>query len=288
MILVTHWDADGIFSIYYMYKKFGDTFKVYFSGPRVIIRTLLNIIKENDKNEEIYIVDIAPNQEAIYLSSYFKKVYWIDHHITENLETTSRTFLYIKNYKSAAHVLAEFLNIRDNYINFIDNIDSNNIQTDLERDFRDLVVGIKYYYPKDYPIHFISIAKELYMGKKIEEIIEKRLKILSDFKKFLKSIEDYIILNTQYYKGKSGEFLVTKVDFNIPSFYIVEKLKEKIKKDIDYIIVLYEKDKRGEIRTLTNKNVLEIAKKLNGGGHMFAAGFQYNSPEEVIETIKEI
>jgi len=51
------------------------------------------------------------------------------------------------------------------------------------------------------------------------------------------------------------------------------------------IITLYEKSKRGEIRTLNNKDVSEISKLLNGGGHKYAAGFTFNNEKEVYEKI---
>ncbi|MGB9674643.1 MAG: DHH family phosphoesterase, partial [Nanopusillaceae archaeon] len=185
MIVITHWDADGIFCLYLMYKKFGDKFKVYFSSPRSINKTLLKVIENNEKEEELYVIDIALNQEAIYLSSYFKKVHWIDHHIiTNNVEKTSRVNLYIKPYKSAARVLAEYLNINSDYLDIIDDIDSGEIKNSLEKDFVDMVVGIRYLYPKTYDIYFISIAKKL-LNNRIEDVIDYEI-----IKKFRKKLND--------------------------------------------------------------------------------------------------
>ena len=286
MILITHWDPDGIFCISIFYKKFGNDVKVYFSGPRIIEKTLIKAISENNKSEEVFITDIVPTQEAIYLSSYFKKATWIDHHIWDNMEVTSRVNLYRKEYKSAARVVAEFLNVDSKYLDFIDDIDSNDIKNPLEKDFRDIVTGIRFFYPKSYGILFLDIAKKLSEDNNIESIIRNYETILNNFRDVLMKNEDKIIMNTKIHKIGNTEVFFVKFNMNIPAFYVVETLQKRIKKDIDYIFILY--DNRGEIRTTTGKNVLEIAKELGGGGHKHAAGFQYLSENDLIEKINEI
>lgn len=286
MILISHWDPDGILCISLFYKKFGKDIKVYFSGPRLIEKTLIKVIGESNKSEEIFITDIAPTQEAIYLSSYFKKAIWIDHHVWDKLELTSKIEVYRKGYKSAARVVSEFLNIESKYLDFIDDIDSNNIRNQLERDFRDLIAGIKFFYPKSYNVWFLDIAKKLSEEKDIESMIKEYETILLNFRNILEKHEDKIILNTKIEKIDNTEIFFVYCDINIPAFYVVETLQKRIKKDLDYVFILYEN--KGEIRTTTNKNVLEIAKELDGGGHIYAAGFQYSSEENLIEKIKEI
>ena len=281
MIAITHWDIDGIACLSILYKKFGDKFKVYFSSPRLINNTLIKVIENNDKEEELYITDIATNQEAIYLSSYFKKVYWIDHHEKNFNEITSRVNVYIKNYKSAARVLSEYLNVEFKYLDIIDDIDSGEIKNDIERDFADYIVSIRYFYPKSYNLYFISMAKNL-LNKDIKEIIDYN--IIKRFRKELNEIyknldKNITIINKKY------KIYIIKLDKNIPSNYILEYIKEKIRDNPDFIITLYEKSKRGEIRTLNNKDVSEIAKLLNGGGHKYAAGFIFNNEKEVYEKI---
>ncbi|MEM4571119.1 MAG: DHHA1 domain-containing protein [Nanopusillaceae archaeon] len=285
MILITHWDADGIFCLYLFYKKFGDTFKVYFSGPRTINKTLAKLIFEGKNDEDLYITDIALNQEGIFLSSCFKKAFWIDHHHSNDFEKTSRINLYILNEKSAARVVSKFLNLEDSLVEIADNIDSNNIEKEIERDFRDLISAIRFYNPKTYPIFFISIAKELYLGEKIEKIIEKRAKVLKRFRNFLKEKEDKIILSSKIYNFNNAKVLIVDLDDNIPSFTILDILKKRIKENLDYVIILYEN--RGEVRTTTGKKVIDLAKYLGGGGHIYAAGFQFDNKERVIEKIKE-
>ncbi|EOD42780.1 putative phosphohydrolase (DHH superfamily) [Candidatus Nanobsidianus stetteri] len=281
MIAITHWDVDGIACLSILYKKFGDKFKVYFSSPRLINNTLVKVIENNDKEEELYITDIATNQEAIYLSSYFKKVYWIDHHEKNFNEITSRINVYIKNYKSTARVLSEYLNVEFKYLDIIDDIDSGEIKNDIERNFADYIVSIRYFYPKSYDLYFISIAKNI-LNKDIKEIID--YDIIKRFRKELNEIyknldKNITIINKKY------KIYIIKLDKNIPSNYILEYIKEKIKDNPDFIITLYEKSKRGEIRTLNNKDVSKIAKLLNGGGHKYAAGFSFNNEKEVYEKI---
>jgi len=281
MIAIIHWDVDGIACLSILYKKFGDKFKVYFSSPRLINNTLIKVIENNDKEEELYITDIATNQEAIYLSSYFKKVYWIDHHEKNFNEITSRVNVYIKNYKSAARVLSEYLNVEFKYLDIIDDIDSGEIKNDIERNFVDYIVSIRYFYPKSYDLYFISIGKNI-LNKDIKEIID--YDIIKRFRKELNEIyknldKNITIINKEY------KIYIIKLDKNIPSNYILEYIKEKIRDNPDFIITLYEKSKRGEIRTLNNKDVIKIAKLLNGGGHKYAAGFTFNNEKEVYEKI---
>ena len=281
MIAIIHWDVDGIACLSMLYKKFGDKFKVYFSSPRLINNTLIKVIENNDKEEELYITDIAPNQESIYLSSYFKKVYWIDHHEKNFNEITPRVNVYIKNYKSAARVLSEYLNVEFKYLDIIDDIDSGEIKNDIERNFVDYIVSIRYFYPKSYDLYFVSIAKNI-LNKDIKEIID--YDIIKRFRKELNEIyknldKNITIINKKY------KIYIIKLDKNIPSNYILEYIKEKIRDNPDFIITLYEKSKRGEIRTLNNKDVIKIAKLLNGGGHKYAAGFTFNNEKEVYEKI---
>ncbi len=285
-ILVTHWDTDGIFCLYLFYKKFGEDIKVYFSGPRKIETTLLKIIKENDKEEALYITDIAATQEAIYLSSYFKSVIWIDHHVWNDMEFTSRVKIYVKSYKSAARVVAEYFGIEDPYLDFVDHIDSNQIENDIERDFRDLVVAIRNEYPKSYEVWFKDIAKKLYNGKSPNDIIKEYKSLLSRFREFLRKVEDTVVLNTKLVKVGNSEFFIVNTQYNVPSFYIVEILQKRLKPELDYIIILY--GDRAEIRTTNNKNVLTIAKIFGGGGHEFAAGFMIQNEDELIKKLRDI
>ncbi|MGC9133043.1 MAG: hypothetical protein ACP5GJ_01390 [Nanopusillaceae archaeon] len=284
MISITHWDIDGIGCLSLLYKKFGDNFKVYFSSPRLINKTLLKVIENNDKNEELYITDIAINQEAIYLSSYFKKVYWIDHHETEYNELTSRIYVYIKKYKSATRVLSEFLNIEIPFLDIIDDIDSGEIKNDLEKDLLDMIVGIRYFYPKTFEIYFISIAKKL-LNNNIKNIID--YEIIRKFRKKLNEIFLNLDKNIRIISGKYKIYLI-KMNENIPSNYILEYIKNNLRDNPDFVITLYEKSKRGEIRTLNNKDVNIIAKELNAKGHKFAAGFSYENENIIYDKIVKI
>ncbi|BFI73585.1 hypothetical protein YN1_5720 [Nanoarchaeota archaeon] len=284
MINITHWDIDGIACLSILYKKFGDNFKVYFSSPRLINKTLLKIIEDNDKNNELYITDIAINQESIYLSSYFKKVYWIDHHEENYNELTSRINVYIKRYKSAARVLSEYLNINIDYLDIIDDIDSGEIKNDLEKDFLDMIVGIRYFYQKTFEIYFISIAKKL-LKENIKNIID--YDIVKKFRKKLNEIYLKLDKNIKIINGKYKTYII-KMEENIPSNYILEYIKNYLKDNPDFIITLYEKSKRGEIRTLNNKDVRKMARELNGGGHKFAAGFSYENENILYQKISNI
>ncbi|RDD52316.1 hypothetical protein BA065_02390 [Nanoarchaeota archaeon NZ13-N] len=285
MILVTHWDIDGIFCLYLFYKRFGDRFKVYFSGPRSINRVLSKLIYEGKNNEELFITDIATNQVSLYLSACFNGAHWIDHHEIDSFDVPKGVEIFIKRYKSAARCVADYFNLEDNYLDIADDIDSNNIRSDLERDLRDLVTAIRYFNPKTYPIYFENIAKELNSGIPIENIIEKRKKILKDYREYLKKKEDYIILSTKIFNLSGRKVFIVEMEYDIPSYNIIEILQKRLGGNIDYIVILY--GNRGEIRTTTEKNVLGIAKCLGGGGHRYAAGFQYDNKDLIVEKIKE-
>ncbi len=84
--------------------------------------------------------------------------------------------------------------------------------------------------------------------------------------------------------GKYKIYLV-KMEENIPSYYVLEYIKNSLKDNPDFIITLYEKSKRGEIRTLNNRDVNMIAKELNGKGHKFAAGFSYDNENIIYDKI---
>ena len=285
MILITHWDVDGIFCVYLFYKKFGNNFKVIFSGPRAINKTLAKLIYEGKNDEVLYITDIAPNQVAIYLSACFKEAYWIDHHINNEFYIPPKVTLYIKSYKSAARCVAEYFDISDEYLELVDAIDSNDIKSQLERDLRDLIVAIRFFNSKTYSIYFINIAREMYEGAKIADIIGRRRELLRRFREYLRKKEDNIILSTRILEVLGRKVFIVDLEDNIPSFNVIEVLQRKIGEQMDYIIILYKG--RGEIRTTTGKNVLKIAKCLGGGGHLYAAGFQFLNKDAILTKIKE-
>ena len=282
MITITHWDADGIFCLYLLYKKFGTDINVYFSGPRKIENTLIKAIKENAKSEEVFITDICATQEAIYLSSYFKKATWIDHHQWGDLEKTSRVEIIVKPYKSASRVLSEHLTIETNLLDFIDHIDSNEIQSTEEEKFRDLISAIRYCYPRSYPVWFKEIAKILYDGKTINEILKIHESVLNRFYEYLSKIKDSVLIRSKIYEINNNKIVIVDAENNnVPTYYIIKILDNQLGTKFDYIVVIY--NNRAEIRTQTNKDVLHIAKKFGGGGHKYAAGFEIKNKSEFIE-----
>lgn len=287
MINITHWDPDGVFCSYLLMKKFGDKFKIYYSSPQTLIKDLLNIIRDNDKEEIVYVTDIPINQEAIFLLSYFSKVYVIDHHkIENNFELTSRVNIYVKEYKSASRVLAEYLNIKSDLLDIIDDIDSNDIKNDLERDFRDIFSAIRYNYKKDFQIHFTKISRDLYLYENIGKIVSSYQDLLNKFRKKIEEIEKKIDTMSELIYLNNIKVLFVYLDEGIPSSFFLDRIKN-LYGNLDYIIFIYRNSKKGEIRTLNNKNVLELAKYLGGGGHFYAGGFRYENEEDVKRKIRD-
>ena len=268
---VFHHDADGVACLSLLLKK-EKIDRIFFSSPGRLFKTLCKIALEMDQKDRIYICDLSANQESIYVSATFKEAIWIDHHVWENLEIPKNVKVYVKHYNSAAKVLAEYLGLEDEIVDIVEQVDSNNIQTEEARMFRELIGMIKWKFKANQYPYLIEIAKEI-AEKGIKEVINKYKELIDEYIKWLNSNILHILLNCKFYEKDKNKVLIVRLKEQIPSYFVTEVINNKVEDKFDYIFIVYEgQTTRIEIRTQTGKNCYEIAKKLGGGGHYIAAG----------------
>jgi len=287
VLAILHHDADGIFSLALLYRKFEEV-KPYFTSPVRLKRTLCKVIEENDSENTLYISDLAGNPSLVRLASYFGKVIWVDHHIWDKIEEVNNVKLIIKNSPSATRILAEELGIKDEkLLEIIDFIDTNRKNGKAEF-IRDLVGAIKWKYYKDQYLLFDKIAKEI--SEDIEKVLNSAFynSLVKSFREWLTENSKDLFSKMRYYRIDDKNCIFFILDKRIPTYYIMDFMEEKINEKFDYIFVIYEGYPiRIEIRTQKNKDVYSIAKELGGGGRKEAAGATVKETD-VLEVINKI
>lgn len=280
--IIAHNDCDGILSSVLVYKYLKNS-KLIFTTPYSIKRILLsNILKLNNKTKNIslYVLDICPSYETLVLSSLFKQAYWIDHHEHEKFYFKPKNVkIFWQKQDSCVSTLINFLikngikiNENINLIKKIANeIDTNNIKEEKARIFRSFIGWNKWKYKGSvFSLEIEKIVKEI-CDEGIEKFLEKK-----EIEKKSLEYEKYLNEKWKEIEKKIEYKLINKVKIaylflheSFPVYYISEKLKNIV----DILCVCFKLENiKFELRSFNNINLLEIAKKFNGGGHKNACG----------------
>jgi len=262
MWLITHSDADGIISAYLAMKIFGNG-KIMFSSPSTLSKTLSSIKNKKDK---LVILDMAPNKETLEQIKKFQEIVWIDHHVNK-LDVPQRIKFISKQLPSTAEVISQEFKIQDEKLVRIANeIDTNKVKTKDAEKLRDY---INYIRDTAKGSIFIPSAKELVTK------LDNLDKFLSHPQMMLKimayKVKNQVKLDSiqpQWVDIRDMKVAFVELKHNMPVHEVYKKVKA------DYLIVLSRK-KQGikvEFRTHTNKNVMQLAELIGGGGHLHAAG----------------
>ncbi|MCX7759317.1 MAG: DHHA1 domain-containing protein [bacterium] len=280
-LIITHNDADGIISAASVFMRYPhQKFSLYFASPPNLKLVLCKAISKNTIDNELFVFDLTPSNETIKLARFFTKVIWIDHHIWDNISVEESEELKLVNdvhSPSAARLAAKYFGVGENKIfDWADEIDKNNVKT-LEGEYlRDLIDGIKLFYGKNFHFKFKHLSTLL--AKRPDEMMNKENDVMVEkFRRWVKEIEESVEKEINLFERgdvKIGVFISKKY---APPRVIVKKVKELGMK-IDILALLYYQTRgrknltKVELRTLTNYDVFEIAKKLGGGGHKYASG----------------
>jgi len=292
--IISHADADGIVSASLLIKVKPRSL-LYFSSSTLLHKTICKLLDFD--LDELYILDVSPNRKTILLSSLFKKAIWLDHHRWEELEIPNNVEVFVKDAKSAARVVAEFLGIESYLVEIADEIDSNNVKSDEAKFLRDLVSAIKWRYNKLQVFKFRQMVRTLaFKGLNELEKNAENVKIVEEHTKWLNSLIPEILDKTKEFEVNGKKVLIFETSKSLPVYFVYEKLKES--RSFDILCIFYRKiDTRRKIPVTKieirskNEDALKIARAFEGGGHNSAAGAtvnRYLSIEEFLEKIKSI
>ncbi|MEM5874861.1 MAG: hypothetical protein QW641_02965 [Candidatus Aenigmatarchaeota archaeon] len=294
-IVVAHSDSDGVVSTSLYFKKFSFLNTLcYFSSASMLKSTLCKIIATQDELDKLFIFDIAPTDLNVRLSSIFREVIWIDHHENKlNIEIPSNVTIFGNiNYKSASRAVADYFEIKSEILDFIDEIDTNDIKSEEAKFLRDLVSSIKIKYSTNSSkrLHFLSKLLAFYTIKDLMER-EEYVKLVENYRKFIDSNIEKVLGTKKIFNIKGRNVLFVETTFQMPIYEIYNRVKNEA--DLFIGIIRRVNIRKGIVSTKIEMrsesiNVFSLAKNFGGGGHSRAAGVTVNKFVSLEELIREI
>ncbi|MEM4160801.1 MAG: hypothetical protein QW531_02335 [Thermoplasmata archaeon] len=294
MYIVTHHDADGILCAATLMKAIPKKFWVYFSSPNRLFSTLCSIALNSEGKDTVYICDISGTKKTLGCAALFDMVFWLDHHIWEDLRAPENVTLVVDaESKSAARVVGNYTGFGE-FGDIADEIDTNNVVTEVAERFRAITFGIKMLYPRN------EVYRALY--DLTAGIAEKGIGVI-----YRPIFDELLAKYTVVMEASIGKVLQSKKDFifgnrkvsiiSMPESLPIAPLFNRIENSgIDVLVfVLQQMDENNgprtklEFRTQTGTDVLKIARAFGGGGHMAASGATVKgvlSTEQILERIR--
>lgn len=291
-ICIAHADADGIISTALLLKsKSQNKFKLSFSSASKLKYSLVNLILKNLNKNELYIFDLSGSEITLALASVFEHVIWIDHHVWEDLTIPKNVEILVKESESAAKLVAEYFGIEDELVKIANEIDRNRVKSREAKFLRDLISSIKWKFTTNFQRQE-QIYKKIALTLAFDDlnILKTQFsELLQEFKNWLKIFEEEFSKNLEFHEVNGLKIAIYQNSSFIPIYWLLNKIKEKI----DILIVLsYLRNKtKIELRSVTGKNVLPLAKFYGGGGHKVACGATVKNlvkKEEILEKIKKM
>jgi oligoribonuclease NrnB/cAMP/cGMP phosphodiesterase (DHH superfamily) len=275
-VVVTHTDLDGTASAAILLRYLGRIDKFLFIQPSNLAKALSGL---NCGNEcSIYVCDLSPNSSnftviAKSLSKLVGKgvtVWWFDHHVWDAnwISELGRigVRLFIDRYTCAAGAVVKYLGIADE------------VSVRLARAACSLDMWVFDDWLGNFLARYVGFSKssnwrrrtaeKLSLGglfdeevlRVVEESVDRELKILSEALRKSKVKEVCGGIRIAYYY-KSVKDHVTS--------YIASLQMSRFSADVALIC----RKGSASLRSRGSVNVREVAKKLGGGGHEYAAGF---------------
>jgi len=297
--VLSHWDADGLISYIIFIKSTNLKPKVYFIPVGALTKSLCFLLNNSDK-ANLYIFDISASQKAIKVSSAFEKVLWIDHHVSEKIDQipSNVEFVLDEEAPSAAQVVAKYFNFNDEYlVNLANEIDTNNIKSEEGFFLRDLTNALKWKYAGILLSNkFRSLAKQI-ISKGVDSLQtnESLVSLVNEYRKRNENLKEEIRKKIEVFELEGRKIAIIETTFNYPMHLILEVLEENYNEKFDVVASLNHKlankkiITRMELRTQTDKPVIEIALQFNGGGHKKACGAtldRFISSKDFLEILK--
>lgn len=261
---------------------------VKFSTHNRLFRDILRTLLRRPTSDELLIFDISGNRDSIRAASLYSRVLWIDHHVwTPEVHPPNVEFVLDSEQRSATSIVAKYFSVSD-FSEIADEIDTNDVRSEKAEKLRRVVAAIRNRF------HGKALESELF--KLAKNIAESGIEVVEreDYRSLREEFENYVRRSlenlTFRIAEKDGKRISAIFPENpVPTFMVLEELKRRVEEPLDVIAIIYlnQKGARVEFRTQTDKNVLEIAKKYGGGGHLKASGANV-SAERMRELLKDL
>ena len=299
MVVITHGDGDGIISASF-YLKARDLKKetIYFTSPASLKDALCRaMFRRNPK--ELFIFDLSGNRQTIRLASAWERVTWIDHHEWEPEERFENVEFVVKRSLSAAQIVAEYFNLDSKLIEIANEIDTNSVKSEEAKYLRSLIGAIKWKYSKDQRVLANRLrALCFFLAFKDFSLLFRyeNQKLVREYEAYLEKSLEAVLKGLKVEEVNGYKVAVCELTRFLPIYYITNNLLSHNEAPFDIIGVLVHSATKNnlvtkiELRSHTGKNVLNIAKRLNGGGHINAAGAsvpEFFNHERFLEEVRK-
>ncbi len=288
---MTHMDSDGVISLTLFLKKIGGAkIRVYFTSPVQLRDTICRSVLRRKNLGELYIFDLAGENNAIYAAAIYDRVLWIDHHDWEPEHTPQHVEIIIdKKAKSAARVVSRYFGIESHLVDLADQIDTNSVKDEDAEKIRTVIGALRHRFSG------MELNKKLY--KLARELMDEDMSVLDSYKDLMEEYQSWINKVLEHARKNIKTFHVGKMKVavyetmeTVPVYLIGNEVED----DVDIIVVLIHRLGREnpstklEFRTHTDVDVLKLAKFFGGGGHRKASGASVNDIVTIPEILKAI
>jgi len=328
LTIITHLDVDGLLCVAALNKMINSEDKkvddakelskirVFFTSPPKIFSTLAKSIPDLNKIDDedftigqLYVCDLALNRDTLLGSTIYDRIKWFDHHEVNpseqyDSEIDNLELILDPTANSATSIICDYFKIDSDFGKLADEIDANDVKSKLGVRLRDIVGALRLKHSgsklKRMLFEFaqeLSIDIKVIEDKKYDSMIEEYKKWLDDYKK-------KITENLQFHEINNLKIGILETENSVPIYSIKDNLKDHPNAPFDIIAVMIHnyyrlgKDKNNkykskrytkvEFRTQTDKEIIELAKLLNGGGHRYASGATIHDGLEKEELLKTI
>jgi len=288
-VIITHNDSDGVLSAATALRACGsEVSMVKFSTHNRLFRDILRTLLRRSTSDELFVFDISGNADSIKAASLYSHVTWIDHHVwSPEIQPENVEFLIDSTEKSATSIVARHFSVFD-FTSLADEIDVNDVKSEEGEKLRMLIAAIRHRF------HGRMMEERLYNLSR--DIAESGIEVIEreDYRALREEFEAHVRrmledLTFRVVEKEGKRISVVFPDSPVPTFKVLEELKRRVEGPLDIIAIIYLNNKgaRVEFRTQTEENVLEIAKKFGGGGHIKASGANVSS-ERMQELLREL
>ncbi len=297
-LLVSHGDADGVVSAALVLMKQRKCF-IRFSAVGKLRQVLCSLIAKSNLKQELWILDLSPNEVTLKLASLFKHVTWIDHHKVSVAEVPPNIELILDSSSpSAAQLVASYLGIESDLVVLANEVDTNSVKSDDAAFLRDYIGMLKHKHRGlELNRKLVSLTRYLASGK-LEDLMNKE-SIIEEVQAYRKRVKEYTKKSIERLRieqlGDLKLAIVEKTTPFVPIYAICTELQEHAEAPFDLLVFALPIVSRNNIRTKlefrthTELDVNEIARKLGGGGHEKASGAMldgFYTGDKLIELLK--
>ncbi len=281
MLIIYHWDTDGICSASLLYDKYDELFLPKI-GNYFLTDKEIEEIKEMGQNE-ICIVDFALNEDSLKKLKKIAKIKIIDHHLTKKIDGIEYINPIIEGkdeqkYPSSSWIVNEYLGNKENLLAFLGVVgdwEKRIIKTRFYKKLKKFMENNKIKFEE--MLEMVKLIDSNYKVGDIEEI-KRAVYILKDMDK------EEILNNKKWKKNKEmvdneiekalngkekriGKILIKEIDCK---YNVISSVARKLWEKNEYVIVInkgyFKNDCQIYVRGKNIFSLVKLTKKYVYGG----------------------